>query len=412
MIGTVNKSSGKLSREGQTQRRQRLLEYITAHKEGVQGSAIMADLGYPRRSSLSDDIRTVNLQGEIIVSPKRGWYMINPEIKDASVRSVIDKAAVRRWMILALLSESPLSIADLSEELDDAGFFHSPATLQNDLSVLKDDKLITTSKEGRSLLYSSQAIYSTDKKEIDDFMKRYAGNRLSPQTNIESLSEIRVKATHAYPAAEDISSAKAWLQGGKSNLISKDLMQRISLLEQLNYKENMLDLVYTSNKGDRIECLFFTGLMVYSVETDRIYLLGENAEGLNTVIALHTVDFGSSKAILTKSNTKYRSKKYIDIYNQMFIVSMDEPQEVEVRFLNLPYLRTRVERLQLSRSSYASLEITPDGREFIYKDTLRGLDDFARYLRRFNDKAIVVKPQELKERMLYTSRKVIELYED
>ena len=54
-------------------------------------------------------------------------------------------------------------------------------------------------------------------------------------------------------------------------------------------------------------------------------------------------------------------------------------------------------------------EFSPE--EIFYADTIRGLEDFARYLRSFGRAALVIEPPKLVERMKNTPLRVMEAYE-
>ena len=48
----------------------------------------------------------------------------------------------------------------------------------------------------------------------------------------------------------------------------------------------------------------------------------------------------------------------------------------------------------------------------IYEDTIRGLQDFAGYLRRFGRSVIVDEPADLKEKMIFSAQRTISRYEE
>ena len=77
---------------------------------------------------------------------------------------------------------------------------------------------------------------------------------------------------------------------------------------------------------------------------------------------------------------------------------------VVLRFKNLSSIR--------NKSSIRLIESPPDGciYKYVYEDDIRGLDDFARFLRTFGLSVLVMEPPELKEKMKRTYNRVIEKY--
>ena len=114
-------------------------------------------------------------------------------------------------------------------------------------------------------------------------------------------------------------------------------------------------------------------------------------------------------------NTIFHSEEYYRIYNEMFgpgyypemyhvKVLLQDFGNVVLRFKNLSSIR--------NKSSIRLIESPPDGciYKYVYEDDIRGLDDFARFLRTFGLSVLVMEPPELKEKMKRTYNRVIEKY--
>ena len=180
--------------------------------------------------------------------------------------------------------------------------------------------------------------------------------------------------------------------------------------ESFPYQESALSLTYRTNAGTLITSEFQTGLIVYIVETGRIYLMGKNTQRQNSVIPLDRVLLEQIK-VLPAPNLCYHTDEFYRMYREMFQLSMEEPVHVRVRFSNAPFVAEKLKRLRDVRPD-AKMEENPDAKEIIYTDTIRGEGDFSRYLRRFGRAVIVDEPASLRERMIDSSRRIIALYEE
>ena len=396
--------NGKQSAAGQAARRQQIIDYIKEHGP-VKSGKICADLSLSR-SSLSDDINAINAQHPVIESPKRGYYEYHAE--QVEVRGRIDRTYVRRWYELALLSDCPCTAEELLDLLADAGMECSLNTLYADIRALKKDHYIKSAEEIGT--YCSTALYTPGADEIRHYRQARTQTRTSPRVLISTYDTIDRKLTRCIPGT-DLTEKKSvsTRRAGKQNRLSKEQLALLGQFQQFPYPEFSLRIPYRTNRGADVTATFSVGMIVYSVEANRIYLLGKNSEKRNTIIALDRIRM-DGVAILETPNYCYQSAEFHRIFEEMFHLSADEPVEVRVRFQNLPFIRNKVQRLCEVRKQAKTERIREDS-EILYTDTLRGIGDFARYLRRFGRSAIVDAPEELKEMMLFTSRRVIGLYE-
>lgn len=96
-------------------------------------------------------------------------------------------------------------------------------------------------------------------------------------------------------------------------------------------------------------------------------------------------------------------------------ISNDQQINVIVRFKNtvwhpiaLEKLRADVSRRQLCHS-HCQLDEQGDG-SIILHDKVKGLSEFARWLRSYGDAAEVLEPESLRQKMALTGRKMLERY--
>ncbi len=195
---------GKLSREGRLQRRQQIIDYTREHGI-VKGSDICKDLEMSR-SSLSDDIRSINIGGDIIRSPKKGRYILSEKSgKRISPYSKIDRKSVRRWMILLSLFEKDRPFGEIRTFLADRGIPSTKSVLYADLSEMQKAGWVTRVSVGRSTYYHGESLYETDEHEINRYAqhKRRGNARIS----IVASGRIDLKIKHSFPEYEQ--SAKS-----------------------------------------------------------------------------------------------------------------------------------------------------------------------------------------------------------
>ena len=399
-------------------RRQEIINYIKENGP-VKSSAVCRDLGMSR-SSLSDDVRAINTAGEIIVSPKRGYYVLGESPQKAPAPYVkIDLKAVRRWLILFALRSGDLPFDEICGYLDENGITYTEATLYKDLAELQQEGLVSRLSVGQSRLYHSVNICETDRREIRQFQDRR--KRQNARIDITAMQDIDLKIKHCVPPGEDFPAQRnavedvhetsggpslSFRTAGKKNILTEEQLKILGDFEKYPFAEKKLAVIYRTAAGRELERTVQTGLIVYVVETSRIYLMGKDRDLRYLVIPMESI---LSVRESEGTNTCYNAPEFHKIYREMFQISTEDPVHVRVRFQNLSFVREKVDRLCKVRPN-AKLEVREN--ELIYTDTIRGVADFARYLRRFGKSAIVEEPKILRDQMILTARKVLDIYEE
>jgi len=415
---------GRQTGAGQAQRRQRIIDYIKANGP-VKGTEICRDLTMSR-SSLSDDIRGINTGGEIISSPKRGIYVISEKARNTmSPYSRIDRQSVRKWMILLSLFGEDRTFEEIEDFLAKKGIPCAQSVLYEDLKLLMEERLIERGTRGKQRYYHSESLYETDLREIRQYGANKAGN--SARVDILTYGKIDLKIRHAVPGYKRDARGDRIRHTGKHNALTDEQVQMLREFEKHPFTEKELLVTFRTNAGREVLREISVGIIVYVVETARIYLVGENTwkgqenapqdqentpqgqehtpQRKNRVIIPMDRIISVSEGI--RANTCYNSPEYHRICREMFQISAEDPMKVRVRFENYPFIRDKIERLCSARKT-ARMEIA--GNEIVFTDTVRGKGDFARYLRRFGRSAIVDSPEELRGEMINASRKILSLY--
>lgn len=214
---------------------------------------------------------------------------------------------------------------------------------------------------------------------------------------------------------ENIPHADNYYIYGRKSQISENVKEKLELLQKYNYKEHLLQISYTSKQGQPLSVLFATGKIVYSVEKDAVYLLGqklstENEHGdiQNIIIDLSTINDIKETS---QEHSCYNSELFTDMFHTMFGVSTEPPVSVEVRFDIHGNIERKIRYLHCQRPRSA-IRTDTEKNQIIYTDTIRGLSDFAAYLRRFGKSAHVIRPAELKERMDRSVAWTLQRYEE
>lgn len=154
-----------------------------------------------------------------------------------------------------------------------------------------------------------------------------------------------------------------------------------------------------SDKKNQIENhKFAVGLVVYVSDKDRLYLLGKD-KGSNECIILNTERIKKVSETKMKNNI-YGSSEFIDIYHEMFSISVDEPFELKVEFQNTFNIYEKIKRMSAVRpNAVISLKSNDENTIVYYEEKVRGVEDVARWLRSFGRSVKVIKPYILKDRM-------------
>ena len=202
---------------------------------------------------------------------------------------------------------------------------------------------------------------------------------------------------------------KNYIVHGRRNKFDEATNKAYEKLNDYPYQARKLDISYnTKDKGVMTVKEFSVGLVVYSTEKNRMYLLGE-LDDKRIIIAVDSI---IECKTTEKKNTIYNSKLYREtIFNEMFSVSVDDLEDVEVLFDNTDSIRFKIEVLKTKRPD-GNITYNEDSKTFIYKDKIRGMADFASYIRQFSRGALPLKPESLRKSLSDSTQRVIDNYKE
>ena len=210
-------------------------------------------------------------------------------------------------------------------------------------------------------------------------------------------------------------SSPNYLTYGKQHEMLEEINQWMKKLSDSSYAEKLIRITYKTKAGQRLTILFQTGLVIYSVEKAKLYLLGKEyteepalTEKYNSIIDMSRI---STIENTDFPNDSYRSTTYQHIFSEMFSISLEEPLMVKVRFDLEANVKRKIHYLKQHRSG-ASITYFPEENQLEYQDTIRGLGDFANYLRQFGRSVHVIEPASLKDKMNFSIDRTLSRYEE
>lgn len=394
-------------------RRQQMLQYIKKHKTVTTSE--LQDYFNIRKASLSEDITALKAQGVPLITT-RGYVSIEKDIPDVAYYEKITYSTLRHWLILFTLSrhKKPMTFEELTTAYQRYNACsYSSDTLHKDLQELQKNKYIHFSDKTYTYkLTNKYNHYITP--YIDDlyyFSDHYSQQMESTPNGLE-LKRFYDMSTIILNGFEDSDSCETnenYIVHGKRNKLDAATAKAYEKLNEVPYQARKLNIKYKTNGGEVLTVLdFSTGLVVYSVEKNRMYLLGELSDNKIIIAIDSIIDIQFTE----KRNTIYNSDLYKKvIFNEMFSVSIDNLEAVEVLFDNENFIRFKIETLTKKRPD-AKLTYNEEINKFVYTDKLRGMADFASYLRQFSRGAFALKPESLRKSLSDSTQRVIDNYKE
>ncbi|WP_022755843.1 WYL domain-containing protein [Butyrivibrio fibrisolvens] len=431
--------------------KQIVLNYLLQHADkNINRDTLIAVTGISK-SRLSEILASIRKDGYTITTPPRSGIIKLEQGKDQVVLPAIKDSDIRQWLIIFLLSRygslsfrelvlktlsikeydpeytlkiddkkayddnnlikslrSQASSAIFDDDIDVAGDYISITTLRKDLTDLRKKGLVTL-KNGRKSTYklTSKApnIITLSEDSLFEFCQKH-------EEYLSTTSEL-LPAKQAY---NKIKKLIAWdgseykqRRFGKINHISKKQIDKFNNFISHPYKTNRITLHSEYNGKVRHDTVS-VGLLFYSVETNVFYALCYNHT--QNRIEADRLEYIDRIIDEKQPNTIYHSKKYYQIYNEMFGAGFDkELYHVKVLVSGYSHNKERFTILRSIRENALFREIPnpPDGciYKYVYEDDIRGLDDFARFLRSFGYSVLALEPPQLKEKMIESYNKII-----
>lgn len=391
------------------------------------------------KATLSSDIKALISEGYKIVSDTGGYRLLNPGyLPDKSQAALFEPVigdTVARWLIMLILSEDYdkfMSAQDIYDKYVQMTTSISMSKLKNHLRILVEQNYITkhtrdeVRKSGQSFFYETAKISNKlyyhishsapvlsfiDKEAVMDF------NAYFHDGGYESELESTLKKINDKIAAVDpdvyAEGSGVYRSTGKRNDIPEELADKLGVILSLPFREKALNIKYREKDKTR-EYIFKTALMIFNVETNSFYLLGEirqKGRWVRNNLKLSAVaDISANEKI---PNDIYESSKYRDIFYKMWSSAPDEPCETEVLFEETAGIHEEVDALRQARKDTASVTFAQGDdtcRWIRYRDSIMGTHDFLRFVRSMGDGAVIIKPEKSREHLISKTKDMIKEY--
>ncbi|SFQ09642.1 Predicted DNA-binding transcriptional regulator YafY, contains an HTH and WYL domains [Lachnospiraceae bacterium XBB1006] len=436
-----------------------VLEYLIKHSNENISRDYLIEQTKISKSRLSEVINSIKNDGYDIITPPRSGIVRLKTTDEQNVLAPISDTDIRQWIILFLLSKyKELSFKELlikiltlrdnsfeqmkylidsgtdTKRYDNASIIKSirknaqnigvyadengninvaqnivsVTALRKDLKQLRELGLVEMNSSTRTsyrLTSTAPYIIPISADSLYEFCMKYK-DTASSISEIEPLKQAYHKMKLLINLDDTLESFHRF---GKSNSLSHSQQEKFNTFIQSQYTTHLIQIEYDDKKDT-----FAVGLLFYSVETGGLYALGKNLD--NNKIESRRIDWFKNVSTLPIENSDYHADIYFKIYNEMFSSSYeDEVFKVKILFQDFGNVGKRFTDLAKIRENakiYA-VKNKPDDcpYDYIYEDSLRGLTDFARYLRSFGRSVLALEPPKLvDDYMLFTYNRIVEKY--
>ncbi len=222
----------------------------------------------------------------------------------------------------------------------------------------------------------------------------------------EDLRRVEEKLTIALTDEADPDRDDTYRMIGKKDIGDMKVLEFLDRLKDVPLREHAVDVRFRTRSGEELRTGFYPGLLCYAADKNRLFLMGKNLEEQDMILRCDHVEEISPRQ---EKNHWYQSPYFLRIYEEMFSISMDPAEHVVVEFDHMFGIRDKLQRMMRHRS-HATLRIS--GEFLIYEDDIRGLEDFAKYLRQYGKSARVIRPESLRQMMIRSARLTLERYRE
>lgn len=396
-------------------RRQNILNDIINKTNNTQES-LMVTYSVQIRT-LKEDIRSLRDQGYNILS-KKGTYILEScsDSGEATPQTprfyqATDKIYLRKLIILLLMqqAEVPLSEVDIISLYQKYSYDEgsvTPATLRTAISELVNDKLLSVNSDGLYKVSKNAPVYL--QLNDDDTLNIINLINLCGSSHPfhKELKNIASKLSIAF-FNEDAGDEEHFYLTGRSYDKADKVNFFVDKLNTLSYETKKLNIIYHSPAKGKLNLCVSIGLVIYSADRDNLYIIGKVEDKDFILNTNHIEDMNES----SEPNSHFHSQYFLNMLEQMFSISADPVNHVIVEFQNKFDINNKLKRL-VNQRSFASLTYDDKRDVIIYEDQIRGLYDFATYLRRYGKSAKVIEPKALQEIMYNSANRILDRYKE
>ena len=389
------------------------------------------------KATLSSDMKALALEGYEIAADTEGYRLLNPEFKSPDPETAgfepVTRDTVAQWIIMVILSgnrDKYMSARDIYNEYINLTEVISMNKLKKLLDGLVDMKFISrhtrdevweagqsiaedSGKSNNKLFYhicdSAPVISFIDKEAVMDFNAYYHDGGYAEELG-DTLRTINEKIAAVCPEIYEETSG-VYKSTGRRNDIPEESEQKLESMLRLPFQNYALDIKYLEKEKSK-DYIFKTALIIFNVETNTFYLLGEvriKGKWIRRNLKLSAVTQMSVNESIR--NDICESKKYREIFSKMWSAAPDEPCDVEVLFEDSRDIRDEIRMLRQARNDTATVTFQDNG-WIRYRDRIMGTHDFLRFVRSMGDAAVILKPEKSRKHLTDKTKEMIDGYRE
>ena len=385
--------------------REEILEYFHDHDETTYSM-----------STLTDNLKDLRRLGYIIDAPKRSGYINSISVpKNDEVFELTKDNTIYCALMLMILSitRKPSTLDEIVKKCSDFELdnFEIKTKFRIILHQLVKDNYVLK-KNNRYLIHPQKSLFIIKNEDtIKDFMTQF-NEQIQLSQFPQELVNFYTTVSQIYGYELKIKEYNSYVHRSIKK-ISKKEQDIINELYNLDFKNKQLLIEYKTTQKKAYSYCFSVGMIVYSFEKNQIFIIGESQQSPLILKLQNILDMQETKY----KNKIYESSYYHRLFNEMFSISIEEPIKVKILFQDFDNhnIHSRIKHLLEIRNTeidLAKITYIANSNQFIYEDTIRGIHDFARYLRTFGTFAKVLEPQELKDIMIASANRMIERYKE
>lgn len=432
-------------------RHSKIIEYLNNNGE-ISTAEFIRILGV-KKSTFSEDITELKSKGYPLNTSHHGFISLS-EKKDNDEMVYfenISKDTIRKWLLLYTFNiiiatnGGPASTDVIRETLlkiygnINNSLTFSEYNFNKDIRELLSEGYLRHPTDYKEELFKSKEYHTTFNTPRMIIVTKKSVHRLITYLETEPdniiYSELKKRISALYAGQNQPS-----VEGAETNTIPA--IKYIDIFLRSPYETNQLNIKYKTAKNNISIQNFETGLIMYSSEKNRFYILGE-CDGYKKpgrVTRLIRADKITSISESSAQNKLYMSPDINSIYEYIFEGSLEdgnskEPVDTEMLIVNTPQNLNRLLLIKNSRPSTASvciLKLTKlddkrdekyyyndtlvnlkhNGEVLLYKDKILGTTDMLPLIRSFGKDIQVIAPISMEK--LITSQKPLhkKLYEN
>lgn len=194
------------------------------------------------------------------------------------------------------------------------------------------------------------------------------------------------------------------------------VIDKLKLFEESNFRKKVVKVSYnTKNSGLKEVCLG-VGMIVFVENRNTASLMGygydlEKEEFNLNYMQIIPVDSIVNCEGTKAKNTYFMSSVFMEHYENMFAVSSEKPQDIDILFMNADEYSDKLSALVINRDNSAA-DYDDEKDEFRYTDCVSGMADVVKYLYDFTESAYVLRPKKLIADRAASYNKALKRYEE